>query len=267
MNIGIVDLIIICYIILGGLIGFKQGMFKKLATTVGLILVVVISFILKNKLSIYFYENLPFLDLWGVFKGIQVLNVVFYEAVAFLVIASVLMLIYNMLLTITGIIEKVLKATVILSIPSKIIGFIIGIIENYLWTYIILFILTLPIFSIKDIYTSKAANFILENTPYLSKYTNKTIDVYNDIYKVVEDRKEKTNKELNEEAMDLMLKYDIITLDSAEKLINSNKVSVNSTEFLEKYKTPVIDNDTEDNNVEDNNPEDNNTNNELEEGE
>ena len=32
-------------------------------------------------------------------------------------------------------IEKVLKATVILSIPSKILGFVVGIIEGYIWSY------------------------------------------------------------------------------------------------------------------------------------
>ena len=93
MNIGIIDAIIILFILLGGVIGFKEGVIKKLTSVVGLVLVVVIAFTLKNKLSVYFYENLPFFDLWGVFKGIQILNVIFYEVVAFLVIASVLMLV------------------------------------------------------------------------------------------------------------------------------------------------------------------------------
>ena len=90
MNIGIIDAVIILFILLGGVVGFKEGVIKKLTSVVGLILVVVLAFTLKNKLSVYFYENLPFFDLWGVFKGIQILNVIFYEVVAFLVIASVL---------------------------------------------------------------------------------------------------------------------------------------------------------------------------------
>ena len=104
MTIGLIDAIILIFILLGGIIGFKEGVIKKLTSVVGLVLVVVLAFTLKNKLSIYFYENLPFFDLWGVFKGIQILNVVFYEMVAFLVIASVLMLVYKVLLGITGLI-------------------------------------------------------------------------------------------------------------------------------------------------------------------
>ena len=234
MTIGLIDAIILIFILLGGIIGFKEGVIKKLTSVVGLVIVVVLAFTLKNKLSIYFYENLPFFDLWGVFKGIQILNVVFYEMVAFLVIASVLMLVYKVLLGITGLIEKILKATVILSIPSKILGFIVGLVEAYIWVYIILFILTLPMINLKDIYTSKVANYIMEETPYLSKYTSKTLEVYTNLYDIIDNRKEKTNKEVNEEAMDLMLKYDIITTESAEKLIKSNKVDVRDNYKVKK---------------------------------
>lgn len=234
MNIGIIDAIIILFILLGGVIGFKEGAIKKLTSVVGLVLVAVIAFTLKNKLSVYFYENLPFFDLWGVFKGIQILNVIFYEVVAFLVIASILMLIYRILLGITGLIENVLKATVILSIPSKILGFIVGLIESYIWVYIILFILTLPVINLKDVYTSKVANYIMQETPYLSKYTSKTVQIYSDLYEIIDNKGNKSNEEVNEEAMDLMLKYDIITPESAEKLIKSNKVNVSDDYVVTK---------------------------------
>lgn len=234
MNIGIIDAVIILFILLGGVVGFKEGVIKKLTSVVGLVLVVVLAFTLKNKLSVYFYENLPFFDLWGVFKGIQILNVIFYEVVAFLVIASVLMLVYRVLLGLTGFIEKILKATIILSIPSKILGFIVGLIESYIWVYIVLFILTLPIINLKDIYTSKVANYIMEETPYLSKYTGKTVKIYNDLYEVIDNKGNKTNKQINEEAMDLMLKYDIITPESAKKLIDKNKVSVSDDYKVKK---------------------------------
>ncbi len=226
MNIGVVDLIIIILLFIGGIVGFKDGVIKKITSFIGLFVVVILAFSLKNKLSIYFYENLPFFDLWGVFKGVQILNVILYELLAFIIIASALMIVYRVLLMVTGLIEKVLKATVILSIPSKLLGLVVGVIESYVWIYILLFILTLPLINVKEIASSKIANFMLENTPILSKYTSKTKDIYEDIYEVVDNRGEKSNKEINEETMDLMLKYDIITTTSAQKLIDSNKVSV-----------------------------------------
>ena len=234
MNIGIIDAIIILIILLGGIIGFKEGAIKKATSIVGLVLVVIISFILKNKISVYFYENLPFIRLWGVFKGIQVLNIILYEMIAFLVIATVLMLVYRVLLGLTGLIEKFLKATVILSIPSKIIGFFIGLIEYYIWVYLALFILTLPIINLRDVYKSKSANYILEHTPILSKYTKKTIEIYDNIYDIIDNKDEKTDEEINEEALNTMIKYDIVTPESAEKLINQNKINVTSDYVVPK---------------------------------
>ncbi|MGN1358341.1 MAG: CvpA family protein [Bacilli bacterium] len=235
MNINLIDAIILLIILLGGVIGFKEGVIKKLTSVIGLVIVVILSFTLKNYLSVFFYENLPFFDLWGVFKGIQVLNILFYELLAFVIIASVLTIVYRLILGLTGIIEKVLKATVILSIPSKILGFFVGLIENYIWVYLFLFVLTLPVINIKQIYDSKTAVFIMEKTPILSKYTDKTIAIYNDLYDIIDSNGEKTNEEVNEEAMDLMLKYEIITKESAKKLIDKNKVNVNDDSFLDKY--------------------------------
>ncbi len=235
MKLNIVDAIIILIILLGGVIGFKEGIIKKLTSVIGLILVVILSFTLKNYLSVIFYENLPFFDLWGAFKGIQVLNIIFYEMLAFLIIASVLTLVYRLFLGVSGLIEKILKATVILSIPSKILGFFAGLLENYIWVYLFLFVLTLPVINIKEIRESNLATSILEKTPILSKYTNKTLAIYNDLYNIIDNKENKTNEQVNESAMDLMLKYEIITPSSAHKLIDKNKVSVSDDSFIDKY--------------------------------
>ena len=235
MNLNIVDIIIILIILLGGVVGFKEGAIKKLATIIGLIAVVILSFMLKNNLSVLFYENLPFFNLWGLFKGIQVLNILFYELLAFTIIASLLTIVYRVLLGITGMLEKILKATIILSFPSKILGFFVGIIEYYIWVYLFLFILTLPVFNIKDIYESRTATFIMEKTPILSEYTSKTLDIYDELYNIIDNRETKTNEQINEETMELMLKHEIITTDSARKLVKRNKVLVNDDSFIDKY--------------------------------
>lgn len=235
MNINIVDAIIILIILLGGIVGFKEGAIKKATSIIGLILVVILSFTLKNHLSVFFYENLPFFDFWGVFKGVQVLNIVFYEMLAFVLIASVLTVVYRLVLTLTGIIEKLLKATIILSIPSKILGFFVGLFEYYIWVYLFLFVLTLPVFNIKDIYESKVATNIMTKTPILSKYTDKTLDIYNDLYAIIDNRQNKNSEQLNEEAMQLMLEHDIITPKSAHKLVDKNKVNVNDDSFIDLY--------------------------------
>lgn len=235
-NLRIVDAIILLVILLGGVIGFKEGVIKRLTSVIGLVVVVILSFMLKNFVSVLFYENLPFFNLWGIFKGIQVVNIIFYEVLAFVIVSSVLMLIYRVLLMITGIVEKILKATIILSIPSKILGFFVGLIENYIWVYIVLFILTLPVFNINEIYNSKAAMFILKETPVLSKYTGKTVEIYQEIYDVIDNKGNKSTEEVNKEALDVMLKYEIVTVESTDKLIEKNKIEIKDKSFIDKYR-------------------------------
>lgn len=234
-ELNIVDIIILLVLILGGVLGLKDGVIKKLVSVFGLIAVLVLAFTFKNNLSSIFYEKLPFFDFWGLFKGLQVLNILFYETIAFLLIAGVLMIAYKILLFISKLIEKILKATVILAIPSKLFGLLIGLIEYYIFVYIALFILTLPVFNIKEIKESQLVPVIMEKTPIISKYTEETIEVYDKIYTLVETREDKSNKTLNEEALTLMLDYEIITKETAINLIDKEKVDVNSKDFLDKY--------------------------------
>ena len=100
---------------------------------------------------------------------------------------------------VTGLIEKILKATVILSIPSKILGIFVGILESYIYIFIILVILTLPIFNIPFVRESRMVNFMLDDTPILSSMSSEMIDIYDNVYNIVINRKDKNNEEINTE--------------------------------------------------------------------
>lgn len=118
----IVDACIILLLGLGFVIGFKRGFTKSIAKSAGFVLVIILAFILKNPLSEYMYQNLPFLSFWGIFKGVTVLNILLYEVIAFLVILALLSIILKMVIFATSIFEKILNMTIILGIPSKILG-------------------------------------------------------------------------------------------------------------------------------------------------
>ena len=98
-SLNIVDAIIILIILLGGVIGFKEGVIKRLTSVIGLVVVIILSFMLKNFISVLFYENLPFFKFGGIFKGVTVLNIVLYEFIAFLLVFLVLRLLLRKLLS------------------------------------------------------------------------------------------------------------------------------------------------------------------------
>ena len=191
----VVDVIIIALLILGGVAGFKAGVIKKLTDFIGMFVVIILAFYLKNYISVIMYENLPFFNFFGLINGIDALNILLYEVIAFLVIFIALLFVLKVVLMLTGLVEKILKATVILSIPSKLLGIVVGVIEMYVYLFLILVIVSLPIFDSSFLKDSKMNNFILFNTPVLSGVSEEIIDIYGDVYNIICHRKSKSNEQ------------------------------------------------------------------------
>lgn len=234
----IVDSCIILLLGLGAVIGFKRGLTKSLAKSLGFILVIILAFILKNPLSEYMYQNLPFFNFWGIFKGVTVLNILLYEIIAFLIILAVLTLILKVVIFATTIFEKILNMTIVLGIPSKILGLVVGLIEYYVIVFVILFVISLPMFEIDFVDSSKFRKPILNNTPILTDLSKGTIEVFNEFTTLKDKYETSTNsKDFNTEALEVFLKYKVITPTSVQKLIDKDKLDINNPdEIINKYK-------------------------------
>ena len=232
----IADIIILLFILMGAVVGFKRGFTTELISTLGTIIIIVISFLLKNPVSQVLYNYLPFFKFGGLIKGVTVLNILVYEILAFLLVLALLTIVFKLVLSFTKIFEKLLKYTIILGIPSKIAGAVVGLIENYIWVFIILYVITLPFFNLN--FDSKYKDKILGNTPLLSKYIDSSIKVVDEFADLKEKYEVTTNAaEFNRETLDLFLKYNIVTVESVEELIKKDKLSIsNVDEILNKYK-------------------------------
>ena len=196
-----------------------------------------LSFIFKNPLSIILYENLPFFKFGGIFKGVTVLNIALYELIAFLIVFSILMILWKIVMFASGIVQKIIDMTIILGFPSKILGFIIGLVEYYLICFVVLYILVLPIFSVKEVVDSKYANIILEKTPLISNMFGDKMEFLDEFVSLKEKYKNtESATQFNYDTLDLFLKYDIINVNSAKKLREKNKLKIDGIDnLLRKY--------------------------------
>lgn len=233
----LVDILIIGFIFIGGLVGWKRGVIKEAASAIGVVLITILSFIFKNPLSIILYENLPFFKFGGIFKGVTVLNIALYELIAFLIVFSILMILWKIVMFASGIVQKIIDMTIILGFPSKILGFIIGLVEYYLICFVVLYILVLPIFSVKEVVDSKYANFVLEKTPLISNMFGDKMEFLDEFVSLKEKYKNTDSaNEFNYDTLDLFLKYDIININSAKKLREKNKLKIDGIDnLLKKY--------------------------------
>ena len=227
------DIIILIALAFGAVGGFKAGVIKKTADFVGMFIIVILAFYLKNYLSVIMYENLPFFNFWGFIKGLDAINILFYETLAFIIVFMALLFVLRVVLTVTGLIEKLLKATIILSIPSKLLGIVVGVIEMYVYVFLILIVLTLPIFDLPYVRESKTANFIINNTPILSGISEDMINIYDDVYDVVINKNSKTDEQLNSDITKILIDNNVITKESSRKLVERNKLHINDKTILE----------------------------------
>ena len=86
MSMNIVDILIVIFVLLGAFVGAKQGFTKALVSFLGIIIVVVIAYFLKNPVSELLMSVGPFFNFGGIIKGVTVLNIAVYEIIAFVLV-------------------------------------------------------------------------------------------------------------------------------------------------------------------------------------
>lgn len=231
--INVVDAIIILFLLTGAVLGFKRGAIQTLATLIGTILIIIIAYYLKNPLSVFLYTYLPFFKLGGIFNGITVINILIYEAIAFLIVLGVLSVLLSVILKITGILSKIVDHSIILTLPSKLIGIAVGFLEAYVFLFVLLFIFSQFSFSNTVLKDSKYTNIILSKTPFTTGFKN-SYNAFNEIRNLGDNNS--SNKDY--EALNTLLKYDIITTDNAHKLVDNGKINIKgSNKLIERYET------------------------------
>ena len=231
----IVDILVIVFIALGAIVGFKNGAIKTGASFIGIVLVTIISFVFKDQLMVLLYQYLPFFNFFGLIKGLTVINILFYQIVSFLIIFIALTFILKVIVGVTGILEWMLKKQIFLSLPLKIIGCVIGAVQYYIYVFLILYILNFPVFNLTYVNESQIGNEILKNTPIISQYVDGTVTTYNEVYKVLKNRKDKTNEEINTEVLIILLNNKLISVESAKKLVFQNKIFITDESILDNY--------------------------------
>lgn len=226
----IIDIAIILFLLSGVVVGFKKGVIKSVVSCFGTIAIVILSFYLKNPLSVFLYTYLPFFSF-----SISAINILIYEAIAFLIVFSLLSVILRIIIRISGLIELLLKMTVILAIPSKILGAIFGFLEYYVFTFIILFIFASLNINNELIINSKFADKILSNTPIISNIAEDSYEVIKEFIDI--NNKAESNEAKNEEAVEALLKYNIVSEENIKKLNKKNKFNIEDIEnIISKYK-------------------------------
>lgn len=229
MNItNIIDILTLLIIILFGVIGFSRGFFKQTFSTIGFIIIVVLAWYIKSPIGDFMCTYLPFFKFGGSLSGAASLNIILYQLIAFIITVALLEGIFHFILKITGLLEKILKLTIVLGLVSKIFGLILGLIEGFIIVFIALFFLKQPAFNISQFKDSDLANNILDSTPILSNISSEFVDTFDDIYTLTNDyiNQKLDSNEMNYKAIEVMLDKKVVKTDLISKLVKKEKINV-----------------------------------------
>lgn len=222
----IVDVVIIMGLLLGGVTGAKNGFFRQSVVLIGTILCFILAWVFKNPIANFLSFTLPFFNFAGPFEGLTSLNIVMYQLIAFLLLLSLFSALLAIIIKATGVFEKILNFTIILGIPSKILGFIVGVIEAYVIIFAVLFFVNQPAVNLEIVKESTFSPKIVNSSPGLSNIVGNMNDAVNDIYDITKDYNINQNtNSFNKKVINSLLEHKVIDRDYLDKLVSKGKIN------------------------------------------
>ena len=226
--INILDIFIIMMLIMFVIVGFKRGVIKELVSLIGIIIIFILSWSLKNYIGNFLCIIFPFFKFIGPLKDIDAINILVYQGIAFMIVFVILLSLYSISLKISRVIQKIVNMTIILWLPSKILGGIVSLIKGYLIIMIISILLIIPFGNLSIFRESKIMNYMLYETPIISNYTDNFIEPVKQIYDLSNDISNETvtAQEANKRSINIMIKYKITNQSTVNDLIKLKKLNV-----------------------------------------
>ena len=235
----LLDIGILFFLLIFLITGFKTGVIREVVSFVGIIIVFVIAFALKGVLGNFFCTFLPFFTFYGALEGMVTMNILIFQILAFIILFCLLLGIYSVVMKVSKFIQKLINMTIVLIIPSKILGGLVSFLRGYIVVMVILIILVVPFKNYPFFQNSYLANKMLYETPILSPSIETFIAPVGEVYDL-------TNKvgnyeidanTANLESLDIMLKYNIVSKKEIENLVKIGKLKEiqNLDSVLNKY--------------------------------
>ncbi|MTD29620.1 CvpA family protein [Planomicrobium sp. YIM 101495] len=176
------DLILLIVFVIGMIVGARRGLIVQLLHMIGFIVALVVAYRYYKPLAEYFVLWIPYpavTDNATLTIAIEQLNLdqTFYHLLAFALIFFAV----KFALQLIAAMFDFVKYFPLLGIVSSILGAVLGFVEVYILSFIILYVLALlPIESIQTFLdNSVIVGLMLEHTPYFSEKVKEWWYIYN----------------------------------------------------------------------------------------
>lgn len=223
----VLDIGVILVLLMFFIVGIKQGIIRELLALVGTILIFYLSFALSGISGNILAICLPFIEFKGILEGISSVNILMYHIIAFMIIFCILLTFYELLIKFSKFLQKLVNMTIVLLIPSKILGGVVGAIKGYIILFLILLALAIPFGNTTAFGESYFAETILYNTPLLSNSVGSITKSTRETYQLIEklSNNKTTSREANLDLLDILLRNNMTNKEVVEELVRKNKLT------------------------------------------
>lgn len=222
-----IDLGLLIILVISTLAGYKAGVIKSSVRILALLISAFIAYMFKGYAAEFLIDLMPFVDFGGIFEGITSMNILFYHGVSFLVIFIILYSILNIFIIFAGFLDKILKMTIILYLPDKILGAIIGFVQGTMISFIIIFVLAQVPYTQEYVINSTYGYQILNRTPIIRTVLADCTVISGEIADIivnVDTTDEDYVADTQVSIMNIFIKYGLISSETAQELIDDEKV-------------------------------------------
>lgn len=227
----IISLIVILVFVSDVINGYKKGFLGTAIKLFKSVVALVFAYLFKGKLATYLSIHLPFFNLQGLFKGLDIVNVLIYELIAFVAIFAVVSLILKIIIDLFNIEERLFSLIVQLGIPNNLIGGIFGGLKSIVVIYFVLSIFT-AVANFVNIDTGNSLGEYVLNIPVLKNSFGGTLDSLDEISELAVEYKNTQDKGvINGDAISILLENGILTEEQLSVLIESGKVEYSMDEI------------------------------------
>ena len=112
-----------------------------------------------------------------------------------MILFCLLSIVFFLLIKVSSWIEKFFKATVILAIPSKIGGLVLGLIEGLFLSLIVIVFLSLPVLNFGLVRDSLIRNYLYNVSPIVGNMTGNMNDAIDEVMELKEEFDNKSDRD------------------------------------------------------------------------
>lgn len=226
----IVDIGMLILVALCALKGYKSGVLKSLVSLAAFVVSAIIAYSFKGYLANFLSDILPFYNFGGTFEGITSISILFYHGLSFIVLFIISYSILNILIIFAGFLDKILKATIVLYLPSKILGAIVGFIEGMMISFVIIFTMAQLPFTQEYVIESSYGYTILNRMPIIRTVLADCTVISSEIAEIIVSS-DKDSEEMQTQVLNVFIKYKLVEPETINKYIEEGKLNLQGVEF------------------------------------